>query len=158
MPSVLIVEDDAALCEGFAMVFKADGFDARTVGNGVEGLAMLATNWRPDVILLDLMMPRMCGRQFRQVLAREPRFADIPVVVMSAHGELADQIRGLDFAGVLQKPFRVDHLLNTVRLAVKASGDAVARRGSVTVAAPSKASAIEGAQPRPVIGPASGCR
>jgi len=115
MPRVLIVEDDSVLCAGFAMVFEAEGFEVRTAGNGAEALAALATGWRPDAILLDLMMPVMSGREFRRALSADPGLAAIPVVVMSAHGDLAGQIRGLDLAGVLHKPFGVDQLLEAVR-------------------------------------------
>jgi CheY-like chemotaxis protein len=83
---ILIVDDDAQVREGLAMAMEAAGHDVRTVENGVEALDELRT-YRPDVILLDLVMPTMDGWTFRLQQLRNPALASIPVVVLAARRE-----------------------------------------------------------------------
>ena len=110
---VLIVEDDADLREMMAQLLSLEGYRTQTVANGVEALAVLEGGDRPDVILLDLMMPVMDGWEFRRRQVQDPRIADVPVVVLSA----LDPSRAADLAGAafLKKPLDFDRLLDLVR-------------------------------------------
>ena len=110
---VLIVEDDADLREMMAQLLTLEGFQAATVSNGREALAYLEDQDRPDVILLDLMMPVMDGWEFRRRQRADPDFSQVPVIVLSA----LDQGRagGLDPAAFLKKPLDFDRLLQLVR-------------------------------------------
>jgi CheY-like chemotaxis protein len=80
---VLVVEDDPALRDLLHTVLLDEGYEARTATDGATALALLES-WRPQVILLDLMMPGMDGWQFRHLQQADPRLASIPLVVMSA--------------------------------------------------------------------------
>jgi len=79
---VLIVDDDAQTCEGLALVMESAGHTVRMATNGLEALTKMRAR-RPDVVLLDLLMPTMDGWTFRLHQLGDPALADIPVVVVS---------------------------------------------------------------------------
>src|SRR5207247_8556466 len=106
-------EDDADLRVMTAQLLTIEGFNATTVANGREALDYLEKGDRPDVILLDLMMPVMDGWEFRRTQQADPTLADVPVIVLSA----LDQTRAgdVDAAAFLKKPLDFDRLLQLVR-------------------------------------------
>lgn len=110
---VLIVEDDADLREMMAQLLSLEGYRTQAVANGQEALSILRRGDRPDLILLDLMMPVMDGWEFRRRQMQDPQIADVPVVVLSA----LDPSRAVDLAGAafLKKPLDFDRLLELVR-------------------------------------------
>jgi len=93
---VLVVDDDASI-QGFL----------------AEALAVLRV-WRPDLILLDLMMPEMDGWAFRAEQRALPDAEAVAVIVLSATRELAAKTEGLAAAAVFAKPFDLDRLLSTI--------------------------------------------
>jgi len=114
MKRVLIIEDDPSLREVIAELLVDMGYEVGQARNGLEGLDE-ASHHRPDLILLDLMMPAMNGWQFRAAQKEDPSLADIPVIVMSAF-EPADADEELeDVAARFPKPFDVMALLEGVR-------------------------------------------
>jgi len=110
---VLIVEDDADLREMMAQLLQLEGYKAEAVANGHDALRYLESGDRPEVILLDLMMPVMDGWEFRRRQVQDPAIAKVPVVVLSA----LDQSRTLGLGGTafLKKPLDFDRLLELVR-------------------------------------------
>jgi CheY-like chemotaxis protein len=111
---VLIIEDDSEIRACIAEVLSYDGYTVAEARNGVDGLRK-ARSRRPDLILLDLMMPTMNGWQFRAAQKRDPTLADIPVIVMSAvAAESADALA--DVAARFAKPFDFATLLAAVEL------------------------------------------
>ncbi len=110
---VLIVEDDADLREMMAQLLQLEGYKAEAVANGHDALRYLESGDRPEVILLDLMMPVMDGWEFRRRQVQDPAIATVPVVVLSA----LDQSRTLGLGGTafLKKPLDFDRLLELVR-------------------------------------------
>jgi CheY-like chemotaxis protein len=110
---VLIVEDDADLREMMAQLLSLEGYRAETAPNGRDALRYLEQGDRPDVILLDLMMPVMDGWEFRRRQVADPTIATVPVVVLSA----VDPSRAGDLGGAafLKKPLDFDQLLELVR-------------------------------------------
>ena len=111
--SILVVEDDGDLRDMMAQVLALEGFDTATANNGRDALAYLSKHAKPDVIVLDLMMPVMDGWEFRRHQQADPGLADIPVVILSA----LDPSRAADLAGAafLRKPLDFDRLLDIVR-------------------------------------------
>jgi CheY-like chemotaxis protein len=110
---VLLVEDDHDLCECLGEVLAEDGYQVLQAHDGDEALAILRGGSRPAVILLDLGMPRMSGRDFREAQLRSPEWAKIPTVILS--GDVVDaQVEELGVAGGLQKPVTLAALLATV--------------------------------------------
>jgi CheY-like chemotaxis protein len=110
---VLIVEDDEDLREMMAQMLTLEGFESAAVANGREALEYLQDAEKPDVILLDLMMPVMDGWEFRRQQQADPAIAPVPVIVLSA----LDQARAstLEANAFLKKPLDFDHLLSLVR-------------------------------------------
>jgi DNA-binding response OmpR family regulator len=113
--TVLIVEDDPDIRQLMKIFIEADGFYVELAADGVEALEQLRNGSRPNLIILDLMLPRMDGEQFMKQVRDEGRFATIPVVVMSGHSEGKKKANGLKAAGFLGKPVEADELLNIVR-------------------------------------------
>src|SRR6267154_483424 len=110
---VLIVEDDEDLRDMMAQMLNIEGFAAASVSNGREALDYLHSTGKPQVILLDLMMPVMDGWEFRRRQKADPELAPVPVIVLSA----LDQARAapVDADAFLKKPLDFDRLLELVR-------------------------------------------
>src|SRR6266478_285957 len=79
---VLVVEDDEGLREMMAQLLTLEGFQTASVANGQEALAYLHARSRPEVILLDLMMPVIDGWEFRRHQQADPALAGVPVIVL----------------------------------------------------------------------------
>ena len=107
-----MVEDDIDLGETVCEILKMSGYRASHATDGLVALQMLREGALHDLILLDLMMPRMDGWAFRDAQLRDKKLKDIPVVVLSAMGEIAKPIKA-DL--VLRKPIEPETLLQTIR-------------------------------------------
>lgn len=114
---VLVVEDDPDIAEAMLDVLMEDGFQVAHATNGREALDLLHSQPEPAVILLDLMMPEMDGIQFRSAQLRDPRLAQIPVVVLSADRRLAEKARALGIETYAAKPLGPEQLLTVVKTA-----------------------------------------
>ena len=113
MAAVMIVEDDRDTREMLGRFLELEGFDVRTVENGQLALEALRTDGDTCVILLDLMMPVMNGWQFREAQGSDPRFSNIPVVVVTAAGS-RDDLPPIKADGWVPKPVDFDRLLVTI--------------------------------------------
>ncbi len=113
--SILVVEDDADVRETLVLVLESEGFAVREARDGREALEVMRAGFRPDLILLDLMMPVMNGWEFRAEMKRDPELAAIPVVFVSALEPAPERATALDAAGFLHKPFDLAALLRTVQ-------------------------------------------
>ena len=112
---VLVVEDDPTIREVLVEVLGEHGYDAIGASNGREALDTLAASSdRPCVILLDLMMPVMDGRSFREQQLQSPDLSDIPVIVISAHLDHT-VANDLNAAAYLRKPVKLAEVLRSVR-------------------------------------------
>ena len=110
---ILVVDDDPSIQGFLAEALADEGYEVRTAANGREALAILR-EWRPDLILLDLMMPEMDGWAFRGEQRVMPGVSDVPVIVLSAARDLNAKTRDLDPAEVFSKPFDLEALLGTI--------------------------------------------
>jgi DNA-binding response OmpR family regulator len=129
MARILVIEDDPAILRGLADNLGCESHDVLTAGDGESGYA-LARSRNPDLILLDLMLPRMSGYE----LCRKLRAENVatPIVMLTARGDEADRIVGLDLGAddYITKPFSVRELLARIR--------AVLRRAQVQSALPAE--------------------
>ena len=112
------MEDDEGIRQVLSDRLADEGWAVRQATNGLEALDLLAT-WRPDVILLDLMMPKMDGWAFRAAQRELARAADLPVVILSASHQAESAKVSLGAAAFVAKPFDIDHLLTTIRAATR---------------------------------------
>jgi CheY-like chemotaxis protein len=114
---ILVVDDEPMVRQSLGQFLGDEGYSVEEAADGADALARVGEQ-RPDVILLDLMMPGMNGRQFLRALRDDPRYADVPVVVMTAVRGLTVQPAALGASEVVEKPFDIDDLLNKVALAI----------------------------------------
>jgi CheY-like chemotaxis protein len=110
---VLVVDDDRSIQGFLAEALADEGYEVRTAANGREAVAILR-GWRPDLILLDLMMPEMDGWAFRAEQRTMPNAADVPVIVLSAARDLSTKAHDLTPARVFAKPFDLAALLGAI--------------------------------------------
>ena len=113
MQTVLVVDDEFGIVDVLETILSDEGYRVLTACNGKQGLARLAQE-KPEVILLDFMMPILSGFQMLRAMAMEPAYQRIPVIMMSSlsEGVVAERCRG--YAGFLHKPFRVAAVLSTL--------------------------------------------
>src|SRR5271154_980778 len=107
---ILVVEDDEDAREALVALLQMKGYSAVPAGNGKEALDYMRQAPLPDLIILDLWMPVMDGWQFRREQIKDPRLAQIPVIVVTALSDRTD----VDANEIIIKPVDVDHLLTTV--------------------------------------------
>ena len=113
---VLVVDDNEDIRESLMGFLEDHGFSATGATDGRDALTKLgACQAPPCLIILDLMMPNMDGRAFREAQMRDPGLAGIPVVVVSAYKDIPTLVEGLDVKGHLPKPLDLDALLDVVR-------------------------------------------
>ncbi|MEZ0230577.1 MAG: response regulator [Planctomycetota bacterium] len=114
MRSILIVDDEFGIAEIIADVLSAMDFSVSTAINGKAALAAIEHE-RPDVILLDVMMPVMSGPELLEKLRASEVYRDIPVIMMSAVGResVSPEVHAR-IAGFLQKPFTYDQLMEAL--------------------------------------------
>ncbi|HEX3765081.1 MAG TPA: response regulator [Kofleriaceae bacterium] len=112
---ILVVDDDRDIRDSLVELLTEYGFPATGAGNGAEALEVLRTSAQPPaLILLDLMMPVMDGREFRERQLENPAWTAIPVIVISAYNDV-DRQAGALALDHLRKPLTVRSLLDTVR-------------------------------------------
>ena len=110
---ILVVDDDALIRETLATALGDEGYAVRVAPDGRAALSALGT-WRPDVIVLDLMMPVMDGVAFRAAQRSVAETAQIPVIVLSAAHEVQSRAASLDPAAIFAKPFDLGALLDAI--------------------------------------------
>jgi CheY-like chemotaxis protein len=114
MKTVLLVEDDLEIRDILQDLLEAEGYDVIPAGNGRQALQFLAENRAsgPDLVILDLMMPMIDGRQVLEVMQRDQALAEIPVIVISAIARETP----VGARALLKKPFSLEKLFRTVRI------------------------------------------
>lgn len=121
MATVLIVEDDDTLRTAQRIYLRRRGFEVREARDGVEGLEQARTEPLPDVVLMDIMLPRMNGAEVTRRLHEDPRTAAVPVIACTGAVLGSLKIDGLDFTAMLQKPYDLADLLEAIRRVIPAS-------------------------------------
>ncbi len=121
--AILLVDDEPDNLEVLAESLAFFGATVRTASDGEEGLEVLK-DFLPDLIILDLSMPKMDGWAMRKHVKSNPITGDIPIVALSAHAMAGDRERALEvgFDGYLTKPINLATLLADIRAALQ-SGD-----------------------------------
>lgn len=112
-PFILIVDDEFGLAELISDILGENGYETAIAINGELGLAMVRER-RPDLVLMDLMMPVLTGPEMLRQMKSDPAVADVPVVIMTALPEAVPRERELAHEAVLQKPFTPERLFEVV--------------------------------------------
>ena len=118
---ILIVDDDSNICELLRMYLQKDGFDTAIASDGEQAVE-LAAQYNPDLILLDIMMPRLDGWQvFRQVR----KTSEVPIIMLTAKGEVFDKILGLELGAddYISKPFDTKEVLARIKAVLRRSSE-----------------------------------
>src|SRR5688572_10361457 len=104
MPKIAIIEDDQAISQMYRFKFEAEGYDVQTAENGKLGLELIES-MKPDIILLDLMMPIMTGDEVLEKLRASDWGKDIKVIILTNVGEqeIPPKIKELGVSGVILK-------------------------------------------------------
>lgn len=113
---VLIIEDSNDIQEILRQILELEGYSVLSALNGQEALDILQSSPQlPNMILLDLMMPIMDGFEFRKLQKMNPRFAGIPVVVITADGDIQAKKMRVGANDYLKKPVDIERLLDVVK-------------------------------------------
>jgi CheY-like chemotaxis protein len=120
MPTVLVIDDDAEFREAVTALLVDEGFEVRTASDGGEALVQLENkeNPPPDLVLLDLLMPTVDGREFLARRRKRPDLARLPVIVMSADEKRRD-VEWEGVVGVIPKQFDFAKLVWLVKKIVR---------------------------------------
>jgi two-component system response regulator VicR len=113
---VVCIEDEPEMIDLVRLILGRKGFDVIGADGGIEGLETVRRE-KPDLVLLDLMMPDMDGWEVYQQIKADPELRDIPVVVVTAKAQSIDKVLGLHIAKVddyITKPFGPQELLESV--------------------------------------------
>ena len=123
---VVCVEDESEIIDLIRLILGRKGFDLIGATGGLEGLETIR-RVKPDLVLLDLMMPDMDGWEVYQQMKADPELKNIPVIVVTAKAQSIDKILGLHIAKVddyVTKPFGPQELLQSVERVLSAKEQA----------------------------------
>ena len=114
MATVLVVDDEPLIAMALEAALEDAGYAVVTAANGRQGLERLAEAPRPDLVLLDMMMPVMNGPAMLAAMAADPELRGIPVVVLSSLPEEAIRDRARSAAAILRKPCTAEQVLEAI--------------------------------------------
>ena len=123
MHRVLVVDDESDVTELLQYRLEQEGYRVATL-NDPLGFVVKVREFEPDLMLLDIMMPELSGIQLCRIVRADPSMKDIPVIFLSARGEVEDRIKGLE-AGAedyVSKPFNTNELMLRISKMLKRSG------------------------------------
>ena len=118
---ILIVDDDENICELLRLYLEKDGYNAIVVNNGGDAITLVQTQ-KPDLVLLDIMMPVLDGWQ----VCREIRkTSDVPIIMLSAKSETFDKVLGLELGAddYITKPFESKEVVARIKAVLRRIGD-----------------------------------
>ena len=116
MARILIADDEPDIVTSLEFLMRGGDYEVRVAINGEEALR-LAESFRPDVVLLDVMMPQRSGFEVCQKIRANPALQEVKIIMLTAKGRNAERDRGLDLGAnaYVTKPFSTKELMNTVR-------------------------------------------
>ncbi|APT58102.1 phosphate regulon transcriptional regulator PhoB [Roseomonas gilardii] len=131
-PTILVVEDEAPLLTLLRYNLERQGFRVEEAADGQEALLRVSEG-RPDLVLLDWMLPSLSGLEVCRQLRRRPATRDLPIIMVTARTEDQDAVRALDTGAddYIAKPFTVEALLARIRALLRRSGPGSMREALV---------------------------
>jgi two-component system, OmpR family, phosphate regulon response regulator PhoB len=124
---ILVVEDEQAIREMVAYALRRAGFDVSEAANSQDARVRLADQ-RPDLMLVDWMLPDMSGLELTRLVKRDPGTRDVPIIMLTARAAEGDKVAGLDGGAddYMTKPFSPRELLSRINAVLRRSGAAEA--------------------------------
>ena len=125
--TILVVEDEDAIREMLVMVLEQAGLNVHAVASAEEAQLSLADNARPDLILLDWMLPGISGVELARRLKQDDLFNTLPIILLTARGEEEDKVRGLEIGAddYMTKPFSPKELIARIKAVLRRSGKSI---------------------------------
>jgi len=116
MPKILIVDDDVSIAELMKTLASMEGHEPTTVNDSTKAIEV-ANSVNPDLITLDLMMPGLTGFELCELLHNDPKFANIPIVIISAKDDAESKAKAIRVGArdYLTKPFGVDDFIGKIK-------------------------------------------
>jgi DNA-binding response OmpR family regulator len=116
VPRVLVVEDEDNIAIALEFLITREGYDHDRVASGAEALTRIRDT-RPDLVLLDVMLPEVSGYEICESIRTDPALAEVKVLMMTARGSVVERRRGLELGadGFISKPFELKDLRDAVR-------------------------------------------
>lgn len=117
---ILVVDDDSNICELLRLYLEKEGFDAVIASDGAQAVAMFDTE-KPDLILLDVMMPHLDGWQVCREIRKK---SSCPIIMITAKGEVFDRVLGLELGAddYVVKPFETKEVIARIKAVLRRSG------------------------------------
>ncbi len=117
MSKILIVEDEKKIARFIELELTHEGYEVQAVYDGRSGLSVTET-WKPDLLILDLMLPELSGIE---VCRRLRQHSDVPIIMLTAKDDVSDKVMGLDMGAddYITKPFAIEELLARIRVCLK---------------------------------------
>ncbi len=117
---ILVVDDDSNICELLRLYLEKEGFDTAIASDGAQALAMFDAE-KPDLMLLDVMMPRLDGWQVCREIRKK---SSCPIIMITAKGEVFDRVLGLELGAddYIVKPFEAKEVIARIRAVLRRSG------------------------------------
>ena len=121
MKKILIVDDEQDIVESLKFVLETEGYECFTAFNGEDGLKS-AKELAPDLIILDIMMPKMNGYKISRLLKFDKKYKDIPIIMLTARSQEEDKLIGEETGAneYITKPFELDFVVKKVNDYLKA--------------------------------------
>ncbi len=121
LPKILIIDDEVDLVETVRFPLELEGYQVLVAYNGEEGL-QLARKENPDLIILDLMLPKIDGFKVCRFLKFDDKYKHIPIIMLTARSQEKDRLLGKETGAdeYITKPFDIDDLLNRIKKYISA--------------------------------------
>jgi two-component system, OmpR family, alkaline phosphatase synthesis response regulator PhoP len=113
---ILIVDDEVDIVETLSFALEQNGYDCITAHDGIDGLNM-ARSESPNLVLLDVMLPKMNGYKVSRMLKFDENYQHIPIIMLTAKSQDSDRITGIETGadGYLTKPFDLKTLISMIK-------------------------------------------
>ena len=110
---ILVVDDNPHILEAVALVLDTEGFEVRTITKS-EDVEKEIKEYKPNLILLDLLLSGRNGEEITKVLKKDPKTKSIPIIIISAHPMAEKTAKGAGADGFIAKPFDINDLLSQI--------------------------------------------
>ena len=116
MKKILIVDDETDIIEILEYILRKEGYECISANDGEEGLRK-AKEERPDLIILDVMMPKINGYKISRLLKYDTKYKEIPIIMLTARSQEEDKILGEETGAneYITKPFKIDYVVEKVK-------------------------------------------